>query len=109
MLRVDWTSPEGLWGAVISNRFYSSYIDEFGIGPTNSGPPRIVGSQSTWDAYASYKPAQGLTVLFGIRNLFNTNPPFTNSAQGNFAAGYNSLYSNPIMRDFYLNLKYKFL
>ena len=108
-LRVDWTSPEGLWGAGISNRFYSSYIDEFGIGPTNSGPQRVVGSQSTWDAYASYKPVQGLTVLFGIRNLFNTNPPFTNSAQGNFAAGYNSLYSNPIMRDFYLNLKYKFL
>ena len=109
LLRVDWTSPQGLWGAGISNRFYSSYIDEFGTGPTNSGPQRTVGSQSTWDAYTSYKPLRGLTVLFGIRNLLNTNPPFTNSAQGNFAAGYNSLYSNPIGRDFYLNLDYKFL
>ena len=109
LLRVDWTSPQGLWGAGISNRFYSSYIDEFGVGPTNSGPQRTVGSQSTWDAYTSYKPLRGLTVLFGIRNLLNTNPPFTNSAQGNFAAGYNSLFSNPIGRDFYLNLSYKFL
>ncbi len=109
LLRVDWTSPQGLWGAGISNRFYSSYIDEFGTGPSNNGPQRTVGSQSTWDAYASYKPLRGLKVLFGIRNLLNTNPPFTNSAQGNFAAGYNSLYSNPIGRDFYLNVDYKFL
>ena len=109
LLRVDWTSPQGLWGAGISNRFYSSYIDEFGIGPSNNGPMRKVGSQSTWDTYASYKPVHGLKVLFGIRNLLNTNPPFTNSAQGNFAAGYNSLYSNPIGRDFYLNVSYKFL
>lgn len=109
LLRVDWSSPQGLWGAGISNRFYSSYIDEFGIGPSNNGPMRKVGSQSTWDTYASYKPVHGLKVLFGIRNLLNTNPPFTNSAQGNFAAGYNSLYSNPIGRDFYLNVSYKFL
>ncbi len=109
MLRVDWTSPQGKWGAGLDNRFYSSYTDEFGIGPTNSGPLRTVGSLSTWDAYASYKPLRGLSVLFGIRNLFNKNPPFTNAAQGNFAAGYNSLIASPILRDFYLNLKYKFL
>jgi iron complex outermembrane receptor protein len=107
-LRVEWTSPSGRWGAGLSNRFFSSYTDEFGIGPTNSGPLRTVGSQSTWDAYTSYEPFLGLTLLFGIRNLFNTNPPFSNSSQNNFAAGYNSLFSNPILRDFYVNLKYRF-
>ena len=106
IVRVDWTSPDGQWGAGLSNRFYSSYIDEFTIA---SGAQRIVGSQSTWDAYVSDKPVRGLRVLFGIRNLLNTNPPFTNSSQGNFSAGYNSLFSNPIMRDFYLNLTYRFL
>ena len=79
---------------------YSSYIDEFDIGPTNSGPQRIVGAQSTWDAYASYMPVPGLTVLFGVQNLFNTIPPFTNASSNNFAAGYSALFSNPIMRDF---------
>lgn len=108
-LRVDWSSPQGKWAAGLSNRFYSSYLDEFGIGPTNSGPRRTVGDQSTWDAYTSYKPIEGLTVLFGIRNLFNTNPPYSNSLQNNFSAGYNSLFSDPILRDFYLNLKYRFL
>jgi iron complex outermembrane receptor protein len=107
-LRIDWTSPANIWGAGLSNRFYSSYIDEFDIGPTNSGPQRIVGAQSTWDTYASYTPVRGLTVLFGIQNLFNTNPPFTNAGSNNFAAGYSALFSNPIMRDFYLNVSYKF-
>ena len=108
-LRIDWTSPRGRWGAGLSNRFFSSYIDEYGIGPTNSGPQRTVGTQSTWDGYASYEPIHGLTVLFGIRNLYNTNPPFSNSSQNNFAAGYNSLFSNPILRDFYVNLRYRLL
>jgi iron complex outermembrane receptor protein len=108
-LRIDWTSPGTMWGGGLSNRFYSSYIDEFNIGPSNNGPQRTVGSQSTWDAYASYTPIRSLTVLFGVQNLFNTNPPFTNASQNNFAAGYSALFSNPIMRDFYLNLTYKFL
>ncbi len=108
-LRLDWTSPGNMWGGGLSNRFYSSYIDEFNIGPTNNGPQRIVGSQSTWDAYASYTPIPHLTVLAGIQNLFNTNPPYTNASQNNFASGYSALFSNPIMRDFYLNVTYKFL
>ncbi len=108
-LRVDWTSPGHQWGAGLANHFLTGYVDQLGIGPSNSGPLRHVISQSTWDTYASYKPIRGLTVLFGIRNLFNTNPPFTNAPQGNFAAGYSSVFSNPILRDFYLNLKYKFL
>jgi iron complex outermembrane recepter protein len=107
-LRIDWTSPEDQWGAGLSNRFYSTYIDQNNTGPTNTGPPRNVGSQSTWDTYASYKPLHGLTVLFGIHNLFNTDPPFSNSSQNNFASGYNSNFSNPILRDFYVDLKYQF-
>lgn len=108
-IRLDWTSPEGMWGGGLSNRYYSSYIDEFAIGPTNSGPQRTVGSQSTWDAYASLRPIPGLTVLFGIQNVLNTNPPFTNASQNNFAAGYSALFSNPLLRTFYLNLAYRFL
>ncbi|MBW4050356.1 MAG: TonB-dependent receptor [Proteobacteria bacterium] len=105
-LRVNWTSPEGQWGGGLSNRFYSSYIDEF---PDAAGNQRTVGSYSTWAAYASFKPIHSLTVLFGIRDLTNKMPPFTNASQGNFAAGYNALVVNPMMRTFYLNLKYKFL
>lgn len=105
VLNVDWTSVNGKWGAGLSNRFFSSYIDEY---PNGAGNQRTVASQSTWDVFASYKPIHPLTVLFGIRNLFNKNPPFSNQL-GNWPAGYNPVYSNPILRDFYLNLRYKFL
>jgi len=108
-LRVDWTSPEGQWGGGLSDRFYSGYIDEFGTGPTNTGPQRNVSSYSTWDGYVSYKPLRGLTVLAGIQNVLNKDPPFTNASQDNFAAGYDALFTNPVGRDFYVNLKYRFL
>ena len=104
-LRLDWSSPGGQWGGGLSNRFYSSYIDEY---PVANGDQRTVDSQSTWDVYATYKPISNLTMLFGIQNVFNTDPPFTNASQNNFAAGYSAIFSNPILRDFYLNLTYKF-
>jgi iron complex outermembrane recepter protein len=107
-LRVDWTSPAGLFGGGLSNRFYSRYIDEYGTGPANTGPPRTVGSYSLWDAYAVYKPTSKLAVLFGIKNLFDTSPPLTNAEQNNFAAGYNALNADPLLRNFYVNLKYTF-
>ena len=102
-LRVDWTSPESMFGAGLSNRFYSSYIDEYA---NANGSQRKVGSYSLWDAYAAYKPTSKLSVLFGIKNLFDTSPPFTNAQNDNFAAGYNSLVADPLLRNFYINLKY---
>jgi iron complex outermembrane receptor protein len=97
-----------VFGAGLSNRFFSGYTDEFGTGPTQSGPKRQVGAYSTWNTYVSYRPIKSLTALFGVQNLFNTNPPFTNATTSNFAAGYSSTLANPLLRDFYLNLRYEF-
>ena len=103
-LRLEWTSAAGRFGGGLDNRFFSSYIDQQLL-PT--GDQRVVGSQSTWDAYVAYKPIRPLTVLFGVRNLLNTTPPFTNSTN-NFTAGYSSTFSDPLLRTFYVNLKYEF-
>ena len=107
-VRVDWTSPGKMWGGGLSDRFYSGYYDEFGSGPSNAGPVQKVGSYSLVDGYVSVKPIEQLTVLFGIKNLFNTSPPFTNASQNNFASGYNALITDPLLRNFYINLKYTF-
>jgi iron complex outermembrane recepter protein len=104
-LRVDWTSPGKMLGGGLSNRFYSRYVDEF---PDGNGNQRKVGSYSLVDGYVSVKPIEKLTVLFGIKNLLNTSPPFTNAPQNNFAAGYNALIADPLLRNFYINLKYTF-
>jgi hypothetical protein len=47
-------------------------------------------------------------VLFGIKNIANTAPPFTNASQNNFASGYNALIADPLLRNYYINLKYTF-
>lgn len=104
ILRVDWTSPGGMFGGGLDNRFFSSYIDQF---DNAAGQQRIVSSQSTWDVYGAYKPISSLTVLLGVHNLFDKNPPFSNTT-ANFTAGYNSVFSDPILRTFYVNLKYQF-
>jgi iron complex outermembrane receptor protein len=96
-----------MFGGGLNNRFYSDYIDQFQIGPA-SNMNRTVGSYSLWDAYGVYKPTPKLAVLFGIKNLLNTSPPYTNALQANFAAGYNSLVADPLLRNFYINLKYTF-
>ena len=104
-VRVDWTSPEKMWGGGLSDRFYSSYIDEY---PDGNGNQQKVGSYSLVDGYVSIKPIEPLTVLVGIKNVLDRSPPFTNAYQGNFAAGYNALNADPLLRNFYINLRYKF-
>ena len=103
-LRVDWTSPGKSWGAGLDNRFYSQYVDQF---PDGAGNQREVGSYTLFDAYASYKPMDQMTVILGIRNLLDRDPPYTNSYQNNFAAGYNVQTADPLLRNFYINVEYK--
>ena len=94
-----------MFGGGLADRFYSTYIDEF---PDGNGNQRKVGSYMLVDGYVSVKPIEKLTVLFGIKNLLDRNPPYTNASQNNFAAGYNALIADPLLRNFYVNLKYTF-
>jgi iron complex outermembrane receptor protein len=102
-LRLDWTSPNAMFGGGLSNRFYSQYTDQF---LTAAGNQRTVGSYSLVDGYVSVKPIEKLTVLFGIKNLLNKSPPFSNADTDTFAVGYNSFNTDPLLRNFYVNLKY---
>ena len=104
-VHVDWTSLGKMWGGGLSDRFYSGYVDEY---PDATGNLRHVGNYSLVDGYAKVNPMQNLTVLVGIKNLFNTSPPYTNANQNNFTQGYNALTADPLLRNFYLNLKYTF-
>jgi len=51
---------------------------------------------------------QPLTVLVGIKNIFNTSQPYTNASQNNLGSGYNALIGDPLLRNFYLNVKCDF-
>jgi iron complex outermembrane receptor protein len=108
LLTIDWT--QGSWGAGISNKIESQYIDARlinNIVTTNPAVTRNVGTYSLWNTYVSWKPIAPLTVLFGIRNLLNTDPPFSNQTT-DWQSGYNPRYSDPDGRTFYTRVKYQF-
>lgn len=65
---------------------------------------RDVGSYVVWDYQGRYQVAKALGVSFGVRNLFNRNPPLTiqqEAGTGNFQ-GYDGRYTDPVGRAFYL-------
>jgi iron complex outermembrane receptor protein len=107
LLSLDWTSNDGRWGAGLQDRFESRYADEFSDTPNVTTDPRQVGTYSIWNGYVSFKPTDPLTVLLGIRNLFDTNPPFSNQT-ANWQTPYNPVFSDPFGRTFYARLKYTF-
>ena len=101
-LRIDWKSLGTTWGAGGGARYWSTYIDQY---PDGNGNQRTVGSYWVMDGYVSYKPIQKLTLLFGIKNILDKAPPYTNANQGNFAAGYNAFIVDPTQRSFYVNAR----
>ena len=107
LLSLDWTSNGGRWGAGLQDHFQSRYADEFSDTPNVSTDPRQVGTYSIWNGYASFKPIDPLTVLVGIRNLFDKDPPFSNQT-ANWQTPYNPVFSDPYGRTFYARLKYTF-
>jgi hypothetical protein len=56
-LRVDWSSPENMWGGGLSNRLYSRYVDQYQVGP-NQNMNHMVATYSLVDGYASVKPVR---------------------------------------------------
>ena len=101
-LNLDWTY--GKVGAGLSNTFQSRYIDEW---TWADGNYHNVAAYSLVNGYVTVHPVDELTVTFGIRNIFDRNPSFSNQT-GDWQSGYNSALADPLGRNFYLQLKYDF-
>ena len=94
-LAVNWTL--GPWGATLTNVYQDGYTDDNGcnVAPQFSGTcPRNVGSYSVWDLTGSYTGFKNWTLMGGVKNLFNTNPPASNQAEA-FQFGYDPTYADP--------------
>ncbi|OWQ93768.1 TonB-dependent receptor [Roseateles aquatilis] len=107
-LNVDWS--KGPWSVNLANTFYSGYDDQNSAIDTNTGS--IVGKNkvkaySLWDLSGGWEATQALTVRAGVKNLFDTAPPFSNQAYF-FISGYDPSYTDPRGRFFYLSASYRF-
>jgi iron complex outermembrane receptor protein len=91
----------GPWRATLGQTFQSGLVD---AGPNPAGELRRVGSYSLWDLQGVYTGWRDTTIALGIRNLFDTDPPYTNSQ----FSGYDRAYADPHGRTFYARLTCSF-
>lgn len=97
--RVSWS--RGDWFAQLSNFYNTGYHDLNNVAPEYH---RDIKPYSIWNSMLTYKGIRNTTVAFGVSNLFDTNPPVTNSN----ALGYASNVSSPIGRAYNLRVTYGF-
>ncbi|WP_311196690.1 TonB-dependent receptor [Rugamonas fusca] len=94
----------GPWGATLSQSFKSGYTDQNQV---DAQYKQDVGRYALWNFSGSYTGFKGLTLMAGVKNLFDKNPPFTN--QGTmFQKGDDPRYTAPVGRALYLRGSYSF-
>jgi iron complex outermembrane recepter protein len=100
---------QGPWNFSLSQYYTHSYKDELPYGPPPAGYVDTVKAYITYGLSASYKGIKNLTINAGVKNLLNTDPPFT-AHNYDFAggAGWDPRIADPRGRAFTLGASYKF-
>ncbi len=106
---------QGDWTGIVSQRFSSGYKDYMLPGvangtivPTNWNPE--VASYTLYNLSVGYTGIKNLGLTAGIKNLFNTDPPFSAAYDGNTGAGssWEPRVADPRGRSFTFMVDYKF-
>jgi iron complex outermembrane receptor protein len=107
-LYVDWKLAP--WSLTLAQQYQSHYLDIPGTNEDTTD--RHVSAYTLYHFFSSYTGVldKNLKITFGIRNLLNTKPPYTNAGgQNYFQAGYDPGYVDPRGRTFLLSATYKFM
>jgi len=97
-----WSIPS--WAFTLAQNYYRGYRD----GNDLNGDPHFVSSQSLWDANVEFTGIKNLRLAFGVRNLFDKDPPLFIPTSNQFQAGYDITMYDPRARTVYLSGSYKF-
>ena len=107
-LTLGW--EQGAWGLYVANSYSSGYDDQNSAIDTTSGTivsANKVKAYSLWDVSGSWEATKSFTMRAGVKNAFNTSPPYSNQAYF-FISGYDPSYTDPRGRFMYLSATYKF-
>lgn len=105
---LDW--KRGPWNFTLAEQYQSKYTDLFGTFDGPPSAPRKVESYELWHLYGSYTGWKDVKLTFGIRNLLDKDPPYTNAGgQNYFQAGYDPGYADPRGRFYYASFTWKFM
>jgi iron complex outermembrane receptor protein len=94
----------GPWSTTLANTYQTSYVD---VSTDLDGNNRQVGSLSLWDLQGSYTGFKNLKLTLGVKNLFDRDPPASNT-QNNFLIGFDSSYYDTRSRFVYGEVNYRF-
>ncbi len=99
---LTWTY--GPWATTLGNLYQSSYID---WNTDLNGDSRRASSMSLWDLLVTYTGLKNWAFTLGSKNLFDTNPPVSNT-QVQFQSGYDQSYYDAHARVIYGKITYSF-
>jgi iron complex outermembrane receptor protein len=94
----------GAWSATLSQRYTSGYTDQNSVAAQYQ---RRVEPNSVWTLSAAYTGFAGTTVTAGVKNILNSDPPFSNQS-ANPQTGYDPRFADPIGRAYFIRLTHKF-
>ena len=109
---VTWT--QGVWSTTLTQDYKSGYYEEVdgygsGLNLQSLGFQSRVASYALYNASVSYTGVKNLTVTAGVKNLLNTDPPFSLHNVDNVAgAGWDARVGDPRGRAYTLRLNYRF-
>ncbi len=107
--QASFTYTQGDWSGSFSQGYTAGYKDEVPSGVVPAGFNPDVKNYVIYDLSATYSGIKNLTLTAGIKNLLDTDPPFT-AHNLDFAAGagWDPRVADPRGRAFTLRVNYKF-
>lgn len=97
---INWNFKD--WHLNLQQNFFKGYLDQ-----NSNGQNHRVSDYTVYNLSGTYSGFKKLSLTLGIKNLFDTDPPATNSID-NFQYGYDPRYSDPLGRTYYGRFSYKF-
>ena len=101
---------KGPWNVTGFQNYQKGYNDQLSTFPepgATAVAPREVSDYVTYDLQGSYTGIKNCQLSVGVKNIFNTDPPYTN-AGGQFAAGYDITYADVRGRFVYAQVTVRF-
>jgi iron complex outermembrane receptor protein len=110
------TLTRGDWSATLSQAYRPSYLDNANYLGIASGVvipadyQQRVESYTTYNTTVTYRGIKNMVITGGIKNLLNTDPPFTLGYDSDLGSGssWEPRLADPRGRAFTLNLEYEF-
>ena len=105
----NFTWTQGAWSTTFAQRYTRGYKDELPLGTVPPGFDPYVKSYTLYNISTTYTGFKNTSLTFGIKNLFDTKPPFSaHNVDDVGGTGWDARVADPRGRSFIARAAYKF-